>query len=263
MSKEIMERWENYRLANTKFPRVRAKELARQLELTNPQKGETIAEVGTGNGYLTFALAHKVGKNGRIFTYDYQKSNIDFVNEHNKKRLPITTIHQATDYDFELANESVDKISSIATLHHYDNRSTGTGTKGREKAIREFYRILKKGGKLIIGDVAHGTASQRHFDSIDNPIDCAPSGHPHDFLTEKLARELCENAGFNNIKWNIEQVPWEFESEEQAQRFLHTIHNAKCSPKESFEHAKKKLRWWKEDNKFYLEWELFYLTADK
>lgn len=263
MSKEVMERWENYRLANTKFPRVRAKELTRQLELTNPQKGETIAEVGTGNGYLTFALAHKVGKNGRIFTYDYQKSNIDFVNEHNKKNLPITTIHQATDYDFELVNESVDKISSIATLHHYDNRSNGTGTKGREKAIKEFYRILKKGGKLIIGDVAHSTPSQRHFDSIDNPTDCAPSGHPHDFLTEKLARKLCEKAGFKKIQWNIEQVPWEFESEEQAQQFLHTIHNAKCSPEESFEHAKKDLRWWKKGNLFYLEWELFYLTAEK
>src|SRR3989344_6727516 len=110
-------RWENYRVANTRFPRVRAKELLKQLELTAPKKGETIAEVGTGNGYLTFALAKKVGKIGRIITYDYQKSNLDFVNNHNKEGLPITTIHQNVDYDFELSNESVDKVSSIATLH--------------------------------------------------------------------------------------------------------------------------------------------------
>src|SRR3989338_2268498 len=257
------ERWENYRVANSKFPKVRIRELTRQLELTNPQNGETIAEVGTGNGYLTFALACKVGKNGRIITYDYQKSNLDFVNNHNKNGLPITTIHQNIDYDFELSNESVDKVSSIATLHHYDDRSNETGTNGREKAIKEFYRILKKEGKLIIGDVAQGTPSQRHFDSIDNPIDCAPLGHPHDFLTERLARELCSKAGFRNVKFKIEKVPWEFESEKQAQQFLHTIHNAKCSPQESFEHAKKTLKWWKEGNKFYLGWELFYLMAEK
>lgn len=260
---EVGKRWNNYRLANTRFPKVRKKELLTQLKLTSPKKGETIAEVGTGNGYLTFVLANKVGNKGRIITYDYQKSNLNFVNNHNKKGLPITTIHQNLNYDFEISSETVDKRSSIATLHHYDDRSKGTGTKGRERAIKEFYRILKKGGKLVIGDVAHETPTQKYFDSIDNPIDCSPNGHPHDFLYKGLAIKLCKKAGFKKIKFKIEKVPWEFESEKQAGEFLHTIHNSKCSPKKSLDNAKRTLKFWKENNKFYLEWELFYLTAEK
>ncbi len=259
----IGKRWENYRLANSRFPSVRSLELAKQLELTNAKKGETIVEVGTGNGYLTFALAYKVGKNGRIITYDYQKSNIDFVNENNKERLPITTINQTLDYDFELADGSVDKVSTIATLHHYDDRSKGTGIGGREKAIKEFYRILKKGGKLIIGDVAHDTTSQRYFDSIDVPKYCSPLGHPHDFLIKEQVILFCKKAGFKNIHFVIENVPWQFENDKEAQEFLRTIHNSKCTPKESLEHAKKTRKYWTENGKFYLEWQLFYLTAEK
>ncbi|MEK6888894.1 MAG: methyltransferase domain-containing protein [Nanoarchaeota archaeon] len=259
----IGERWENYRLANTKFPKVRIRELTKQLELTNPQKEETIVEVGTGNGFLTFALAEKVGKTGRIITYDYQKSNLDFVNKQNKNGLPITTIHQNLDYDFELSDESVDKVSTIATLHHYDDRVKNTGISGRQKAIKEFYRILKKGGRLVIGDIADKTSVQRHFDSIDNPLDCAPSGHPHDFLSEDIVRKICFDVGFKNIKFEIIDVPWEFDNKKQAEEFLHTVHNSKRSFSKSFEKARKKLRWWKKGNKFYLEWQLFYLTAEK
>ena len=259
----IGERWENYRLANNRFPQVRALELAEQLKLTSPQKEETIVEVGTGNGYLTFALAKKVGKTGRIITYDYQKSNIDFVNEHNKEGLPITTIHQTLDYNFELVDGSVDKISTMATLHHYDDRLKGTGTQGKEKAFREFYIILKKGGKLIIGDVAQNTSSQRYFDSIDNPKYCYPLGHPHDFLIKEQVILFCKKAGFKNIHFVIENVPWQFENDKEAQEFLRTIHNSKCTPKESLEHAKKTRKYWTENGKFYLEWQLFYLTAEK
>src|SRR3989338_2252593 len=116
------ERWENYRLANSRFPKVRQAELSRQLELTNPQQGETIVEVGTGNGYLTFELAKAVGKNGKIITFDYQKPNIDFVEQANQGKFPIQTVHQTLDYNLSLTDESIDKVSTIATLHHYDDR---------------------------------------------------------------------------------------------------------------------------------------------
>jgi len=257
------ERWENYRLANSRFPHVRQIELMKQLELTNPQIGETIAEVGTGNGYLTFELAKSVGKSGRIITHDYQKSNLDFVERMNQNRFPITTIHQSLDYKLEISDESIDRVSSIATLHHYDDRLNNTGTTGRQRVLNEFYRALKDGGTLIIGDVAHGTAPQRYFDAIDNPKYCNPRGHPHDFLDENLARKLCEDAGFEAITFEIKRVPWVFDDEEQAKNYLHTIHNAKCTPEESLEIAKKCLPYTQVGRRNQIEWELFYLTAKK
>jgi|TARA_Y100000034_G_scaffold13170_1_gene13815 SAM-dependent methyltransferase len=257
------ERWENYRLANSRFPHIRQIELLKQLELTNPQNAETIVEVGTGNGYLTFELAKEVGQNGRILTYDYQESNIDFVEKVNNDRFPITAIHQSLDYKLEVPNDSVDRISTIATLHHYDDRSMNTGTNGRQRALDEFYRVLREGGTLVVGDVAHGTAPQRYFDAIDNPVHCHPRGHPHDFLDERIARELCEEAGFKDVKFEIERVPWIFDDEEQAKEFLHTIHNAKCSPEESLEIAKQHTPYSEVGRRKQIGWELFYLTAKK
>ncbi len=61
---EIIKRWENYRKANSDKPHARENELAKIFTLINPQKGEKIWEVGTGNGYLTFPIAEAVGNMG-------------------------------------------------------------------------------------------------------------------------------------------------------------------------------------------------------
>ena len=99
--------------------------------------------------------------------------------------------------------------------------------------------------------------------AIDNPIHCYPSGHPHDFPDEEKIVALCKEIGFKNIKFKVEQVPWQFENEKKAALFLNKLHNAKCSPEESLNIAKKYLSHWHEKGIFYLEWQLFYLTAEK
>ncbi len=138
-----------------------------------------------------------------------------------------------------------------------------TGTTGRQRALDEFYRVLREGGILVICDVAHRTAPQRYFDAIDNPVYCHPRGHPHDFLDEDVAKELCQKAGFKDVKFEIERVPWIFDDEEQTKEFLHTIHNAKCSPEESLEIAKQHLPYTEIGGRKQIGWELFYLTAKK
>ena len=135
--------------------------------------------------------------------------------------------------------------------------------KGRKRIVSEFYRVLRKGGRVVIGDVAKNTTAQRHFDAIDNPIYCAPRGHPHDFLDKKSAIELFQVAGFKKIHFEIDSTPWIFKDEKEAQTFLHTIHNAKCSPEESLKIAKEHLLFRITKRGFELGWELFFLTAAK
>lgn len=269
---KIKERWSKYREANINFPHVRDSELTKFSEYINAQKGEVIVEVGTGSGILTFPLAKAVGKTGKVYSFDYEKENLDNVAKRNKERLNITLIlqeenPQTDDYKFPLDDNISDKVAGIATLHHYDDRSKNTGTSGRQEIIKEFYRILKKGGRLILADVADNTNPQRYFDNCgDNPKSlayCHPNGHPHDFLDEETANKLFQTAGFKNITFKIEKTPWRFEDEEQAKMFLNTLHNSKCSPDESLEMAKKYLPFKKTDEWVELGWELFYLTAEK
>lgn len=156
-----------------------------------------------------------------------------------------------------------DTVTTIATLHHFDNRIEKTGDSGRKKAIKCFYQNLKLGGKLVIADVLNGTISQKYFDSIDNPEHCHPLGHPHDFFNQDQLLKAVQDAGFKNIKIEVASVPWKFISLEEAKKFVHTIHNAKCSPEESMTVADRQLGIRKIDDHYELGWELFFLVAEK
>jgi len=258
------QRWFNYRKANSDFPKVRKIELDLMLDYVNAKKGETILECGTGNGYLTFPLAKKVGKTGKVYTYDVTKDNLKSVVEKNKiKKLNIIAKEQSLDYNFDLPDKSIDKIVSIATFHHYDNTNKKTGLKGRLKAMKEFYRLLKPNGKLILGDVCNNTDSQKYFYSINNPIYCSPSGHPHEFIDKIIIEDLCMKSKLKLLKIEYKQTPWVFKDEKQAKEFLHTIHNAKCSKEESLKHAKNYLKYKKSKNSVSLGWSLIYFIAEK
>jgi ubiquinone/menaquinone biosynthesis C-methylase UbiE len=258
------QRWFNYRKANNDFPKVRKIELDLMLDYVNAKKGEIILECGTGNGYLTFPLAKKVGKKGKVYTYDVTKDNLKAVKEKNKiKKLNIITKNQSMDYKFDLPSNSIDKIVTIATFHHYDNIIEKTGISGKVKAMKEFARLLKPKGKVILGDVCNNTDAQKYFYSINNPIYCHPNGHPHEFIDKKIIETMCKKSGLKLLKVEYKQTPWVFNSEKQAQDFLHTIHNAKCSKEESLEHAKKYLKFVKNKKQVSLGWSLIYFIAQK
>lgn len=259
----VRERWENYRKANNQKPLVRDNELKEIYRLLNPTEGEVILEVGTGNGYLTFPIANAVG-NGKVITADIGGENLQSVVEKNTSNLPIETLQFNDEDGFpSVQNDSLDAVGTIATLHHFDNRTTGTGENGRKRALTEFYRVLKGGGRLVIADVAYGTISQKYFDSINNPEHCFPDGHPHDFFTIERLKKLLEEVGFKNINIEVKTVAWQFTSEDEAKNFVHTIHNAKCSVDDSFELAKQYLGFNEVDYHYELGWELYFATATK
>lgn len=256
-------RWDNYRRANTDRPEARERELRHLFTLLNPLTGEEIWEAGTGNGYLTFPLAEAVGPSGRIFTTDVMAGNIADVMFRNKERgLPIEALLLEGNTPTP-PRQSFDAVTSIATLHHYDNRTEGTGERGRQAAFRAFFEGLRSGGRLVVSDVLDGTITQRYFDAIDDPRYCSPHGHPHDFFTKEALIDAARAAGFTDIEVSVEFVPWQFTSPEEARNFVHTIHNAQCSKEESFALAEKILGFTNKNTHHELGWELFYLTAKK
>lgn len=257
-------RWENYRKANSEKPSARENELKKVFELVNPQPEQTILEVGTGNGYLTFPIAEAVELNGKIVTTDIVEKNIYDVVIRNTQGLSIIPYLLREESTLPEAFENYfDSVATIATLHHFDNRLKQSGDTGRRNIIKEFYRVIKPGGKLVIADPLHDTITQRYFDSIDNPEYCHPDGHPHNFFTKEQLEQVVSEAGFENIQIETTYVPWKFTTEQEAINFVHTIHNAQVSPEDSFAKAKEILGFKQVDNHFELGWELFFLTAQK
>lgn len=252
------------------FPLARQNEIEKIMEYINPQETEKIVEIGTGNGILTIPLGQQL-KKGRLFTLDVKLENIHHLREkilnyHNY--LPISTYTQDPDYNLDFPDCSMHKIATIAALHHHDNTKNQTGHKGKQKIIQELYRILKPNGKLIIADIAQEATTQKYFDEIiNNPRNIAygqPEGHPHEPFSRDLAFQLLKSVGFKKISYKIESVPWQFQNQKEAEKFLHKLHNAHCSPQESFQEAKKYLGFTqKKSDLFEMKWELCYITAKK
>jgi len=256
-------RWQNYRRANAERPEARERELKHLFLLLDPQAGEAVWEAGTGNGYLTVPLARAVGDAGRVLTTDVMPDNIAHVQRLNGTLgLPIEALLLGAGEPLRRRRE-FDAVASIATLHHYDNRSQGTGDRGRRAALSNFYEALRSGGRLVVADILHGTRTQRYFDAIDDPRLCAPHGHPHDFFTRDELESAARDAGFGDISITVEFVPWQFTSLSAAHEFVHTIHNAQVSPEESFALAERLLGAERTPTHHELGWELFYLTARK
>lgn len=266
MQDDVKERWDNYRKANTEKPLVRENELKKIFYLLNPQEGERIWEVGTGNGYLTFPIAQAVGSDGLVVTTDVNEGNIqDVIKKNLKHRLPIEA--KLLTLDFPLLGQeyvdSFDAVATIATLHHFDDRKRNTGESGRRKAIETFHRCLKQGGRLLFSDPVHGGVTQKYFDAIDDPTHCFPFGHPHHFFTKERLAEIVSEIGFHDVIVEAASTPWKFVSVEDAVDFVHTIHNAKCTPEESFKIAEQILGFRQVGEYYELGWELLFLTAVK
>jgi SAM-dependent methyltransferase len=260
-------RWGKYYLANENFPLARANEVAAMIEVINPQSTDAIVEIGTGSGVLTIPIAGRLGQ-GILKSYDYRKKPIQelqgLVNEKTKSlSLPIIYGTYTEDYLLEDKDESVDTVAMLASLHHFDTRIIGRSSDaGRNKIIAECSRLLKKGGSIIIGDVAHGSNVQKYLDAM-TPKYLSPNGHPHDFYTIDGMNELLKKHDFEHILSEIRSVPWQFKNEKDAAMYLNICHNAECCLEESLEFSKKHLEHTQNKGDYIIEWQLMYTRAVK
>lgn len=243
-------RGKNYRLANDTVPGARKNEVNLMLKKISAKRGEIIVDFGCGNGILTYPLSMQVGTKGKIYAVDNSKSSLEKLVKNSP--TPNIKIKILNSEEIPLENKSVDAVVTLASFHHVPNK---------EKTFMEFSRILRHGGRLVMADVSDHTDVQKYF---DGPVDkfCS-TGHKHKFLDKKWAEKLCKKVGLRLKEFKVEQVHWQFDSEFQAKKFLHTIHDAICTPEECLKDAKKYLGFFEKGGKFNLNWQLFYLIAQK
>ncbi|MBE7464238.1 MAG: methyltransferase domain-containing protein [Planctomycetes bacterium] len=242
-------RGKHYRQANEEYPAVRRREIEHMLCLLDPRPGETVVDFGCGNGVLTRPISERVGPRGKVYAVDNSRqSMLNLTNRIGSGNTEGVIVSGST---LPLPGSTADAVVSLANFHHVPDKPG---------MLREFARVLKPGGKLVIGDVAQGTPVQRYF---DGPVDrfCS-TGHKHTFLCAQSAQEACLMGGLSVNNWELREVPWEFKSETEAQRFLHLIHDATCSPEVCLQEAKSLLGFML-NGSFLLQWQLFFLTANK
>ncbi len=105
------------------------------LKLLNPNKNEVILDAGCGDGTLALKIAKK---SKLVYAVDISKSAF----KKNKKIAPKNLFFEKGNIEkLRFKDNTFDKIVCVETLEHLINPN---------KALNEFYRILKKGGRIVV-----------------------------------------------------------------------------------------------------------------
>ncbi|MCL6447960.1 MAG: class I SAM-dependent methyltransferase, partial [Armatimonadetes bacterium] len=154
-------------------------------ELTNRfdlRPGDRVLDAGCGSGRLLPYLLKAVGQTGLVVAADFAFQMIDRARK--KLAAPNLIFLQADVIRMPLADNFFDRIILLALFPHLPQKA---------KAMKEFYRLLKPGGKIFI---AH-TASRKEINAFH-----ARLAYPlcEDFLPEEEEmKKIILDTGFELI----------------------------------------------------------------
>jgi ubiquinone/menaquinone biosynthesis C-methylase UbiE len=134
-------------------------------EILEPQPGETLLEIGPGTGYYTLSLAEWVGPAGVVEILDLRKEFLDHVMRRVRQRglgniHPTTGDAQSLPYD----DGCFDAAVLIAVLGEIPDQAA---------ALRELRRVIKPGGRLVVGELFPPDPHMVLFGSLKPRVECA------------------------------------------------------------------------------------------
>jgi SAM-dependent methyltransferase len=122
--------------------------------------------------------------------------------ESNKGFAELTGIPYSPLDAIQLPDKSTDVIVSLASLHHASDSE-------RKAFYNECRRVLRPGGRLVVGDVMRGSTQDGWLNTFVNVYNSA--GHNGQFWSTADTR-LFEESGFN-VTIKNPMYTWDFESD--------------------------------------------------
>jgi SAM-dependent methyltransferase len=121
---------------------------SRLREILEPRSGERILEVGPGTGYYTLDVAEWVKPDGTVDILDLQQEMLDHtIREAGDRGLANITATQGDATALPYDEASFDAAYLITTLGEIPDQ---------EAALCELARVLRPGGRLVVGELALG-----------------------------------------------------------------------------------------------------------
>jgi ubiquinone/menaquinone biosynthesis C-methylase UbiE len=116
------------------------------IEVCGLKPGMNILDVGAGTGLTSIAIAKALVGNCKILAIEpvdemIEKARVNIQKEGFNK---IINVEKATAENIPCGNETYDLIICTFAIRHMDI----------EKALKEFARVLKPNGKIVIADIA-------------------------------------------------------------------------------------------------------------
>lgn len=229
---------------------VRRKEIQVLLTCAKIKYGHRVLDYTSGGGILIPQILMRIGRRGQLYVIEpsvklYRHLRTEWRGIENadvRRRLSGTKI----------PSRSLDRIVSLATIHHVDQL---------DATFKQLARLLKPGGQMAIGDVVKGTRPAKYFNVLVDRH--SSTGHKHEFLDRVQLNMLCRRYGFRLLSWRVSSVPWEFNGEKQAERFLCSLHDVDGDCTSFFWASKKYLKHYYLRGKYFVDWQLFFAVLEK
>jgi ubiquinone/menaquinone biosynthesis C-methylase UbiE len=153
---------------------LRAELVAAWMDALQLKAGDRVYEVGAGPGYVSFALAERVGPTGRVYALDRSADALAYL-EHLQVERGVGQIQPIVADAALLEPTSLQADSALITmvLHHADDPLG---------ILRNVARCVPPGARVVIGEF--------------HPEGPCSSGPPHEHrLAVEKVRQWCEEAG--------------------------------------------------------------------
>ncbi|WP_447963849.1 class I SAM-dependent methyltransferase [Nitrospira sp. Ecomares 2.1] len=232
-----------YHQAMTLYPSARAEEFFHIVRMADMKDGDIVCDIPSGGGYLsnfvdrTTTLCHI--ETSEVFAALCRANGVPQVLLSTLEDIPIQT-------------GAVDKIISLAALHHVDEKN---------RFFSEAYRMLRKGGTLTIADVQVGSAVSEFLDGFVNEHNTM--GHKGTYISPETQDEI-EGWGFTVRESSLIPFHWEFDSPQAMGRFSQLLFGIdKADSAQILEGIRKHLGYDLDSTACRMNWELLFLNAKK
>ena len=225
-------------------PDVRRSEFENVRELLDLHDGEVLCDMPSGGGYVHRYLE---GRRVDVISIETSRAFYDLC-----ERTPSVERHLCSLDDTPLADDSVDAVMSLAGLHHLSDRPA---------VYREARRILRPGGRIVLADVAKGSAVDGFLNDFVHEHNSM--GHEGDFLDDTTRLEL-EDAGFEVTVVETRQYTWHFSSARAMAEYCRMLFGVdKCSANAVRQGIDKHLGYRETSTACELNWALAFFLARK
>jgi len=158
-------------------------EIARLSRLMGWKAGQTLADVGAGEGEIGIAAAKVVGDNGRVLLTELDEKKYQALKEEvERRKLKNVTVLRAAEKQTNLADNCCDGIILRRVYHHFTAPA---------EMDASLLRSLRPGGELAVIDFP-----PRKWLSESEPVKGVPSNRGGHGIPQRILIEEMTSAGF-------------------------------------------------------------------